>query len=135
MNYPQFKKVRALVAAFVSAVVAAAVVADNILLALSGVIIGMLFLFLVKKKAKIILVDEMVQDISGKAARLTYVIFTIVIALSSLVFIMSGRRTGQSDYEIIGVILSYAALFSVALYSLSYKFFSKKYGEDHDEQD
>ncbi|MBN1258131.1 DUF2178 domain-containing protein [Candidatus Peregrinibacteria bacterium] len=137
MNYKQFKKMKVLTASFVSATVAIAVVYNNIILALAGVLIGMLFLFLVRKKAKAVLVDERIQTISGLAARLAYVILTITIAFLSLVFIMIGRKSvpPQASLEVLGVTLSYIALLSLALYSLSYKFFSNKYGETDDEQD
>lgn len=135
MNYKQFKRMRVLATSFVSATVAIAVVYNNIILALAGVLIGMLFLFLVRKKTKAILVDERIQSIGGRAARLTYTILTITIAFLSLIFIGSGRRTGEANYEMLGVILSYITLFSLALYSLSYKYISKKYGETDDEQD
>lgn len=134
MNYKQFKKMKVLTASFASAIVAIAVVYNNIILALAGVLIGTLFLFLVRKKTKAVLVDERIQSISGRAARLTYVILTITIAFLSLVFIIIGRRVGEANYEMLGVILSYITLFSMAIYSLSYKYFSKKYGETDDEQ-
>jgi uncharacterized membrane protein len=135
MDYKLFKKMKVLTASFVSATVAIAVVYNNIILALAGVLIGMLFLFLVRKKTKVVLVDERIQNISGRAARLTYSILTVTVAFLSLIFIGGGRRLGEPNYEALGVILSYIALLSVALYALSYKYFSKKYGEADDEQD
>jgi uncharacterized membrane protein len=135
MNYKQFKRMKLLIAFFISVTVAIAVVFNNLVLALAGVSIGILFLFLVRKKTKAVLIDERIQTIGGRAARLTYTILTITIAFLSLVFIGTGRRTGEADYETLGIILSYVALFSLALYSLSYKYFSKKYGETDDEQD
>ncbi|MFA5029221.1 MAG: DUF2178 domain-containing protein [Patescibacteria group bacterium] len=133
MNYKQFKRIKVLIASFISAMVAIAVVFNNIILALAGVLIGLLFLFLVRRKTKAVLVDERIQNIGGRASRLTYVILTITVAFLSLVFILSGRRMGEANYETLGIILSYITLFSLALYSLSYKYFSKKYGETDDE--
>ena len=135
MNYKNFKRMRILATTFVSVTVAMAVVYNNIILALAGVLIGMLFLFLVKRKTKAVLVDERIQSIGGRAARLTYTILTMTLAFLSLVFILTGRRIGEANYELLGIILSYITLFSLALYSLSYKYFSKKYGEEDDEQD
>ncbi len=135
MNYKKFKRMKALTASFVSATVAIAVVNNNIILALAGVSIGMLFLFLVKRKVKGVLVDERIQSIADRAARLTYMILTITLAFLSLVFVFAGQRTGEANYEMLGMILSYITLLSLALYSLSYKYFSKKYGEEDNEQD
>jgi len=132
MDYNKFKRMKVLTASFVSATVAIAVVSNNIVLAMAGVLIGMLFLFLVKKRIKAVLVDERIQNIGGQAAHLTYAILTITIGFLSLIFIGTGRRLGEANYEMLGVILSYITLFSLALYSLSYKYFSKKYGEEDD---
>lgn len=135
MNYKQFKKVNALAAAFISATVAIAVVNNNLILAIAGVSIGVLFLLLVKKTTKAVLVDERIQNISGQAARLTYTIVTVVLAFLSLVLIMIGRKATppQSSIEMLGTIFSYIALFNLALYSVSYKYLSKKYGEEDNE--
>jgi len=137
MDYQQFKKTRALIASFVSATVAIAFVYNNIILALAGMLIGVLFLFLVRKTTKMVLVDERIQSIGGQAARLTYVILTTTIAFLSLFFVVIGRKSVpyQPGLETLGITLSYIALLSLALYSLSYKYFSNKYGETDDEQD
>lgn len=133
MNYKQFKTTKALISSFISVTVAIAVVYNNILLSFAGVLIGVLFLILVRKKTKAVLVDERIQSIVGKAARLTYTISTITIALLSLIFTTTGRQSGEIGYEMLGVFLSYITLFNLALYSVSYKFISKKYGEADDE--
>jgi len=137
MNYQQFKKIKALIAFFVLATVVMAIIYNLIVLALAGAFIGVLFLFLVRKKTKAVLTDERLQNISGRAARLTYIILTSVIAFFSLSFIIISRKAvpEQANYDQLGIILSYTTLFSLALYSLSYKYFSKKYGETDDEQD
>lgn len=133
MNYKNFKRIKALVTFFIVAIVAIAILVQKIVLALAGAAIGIIFLFLVRGKTKTVLTDERTESIAGQAARLTYVILTISVAFLSLVFISSGRRTGQADYEALGIILSYITLFSLALYSLSYKYISNKYGEKDDE--
>ncbi|MDD4995075.1 MAG: DUF2178 domain-containing protein [Patescibacteria group bacterium] len=133
MNYKQFKRMRLLTASFVSATVAIAVVYNNIVLALAGVVIGLLFLLLVRKKTNAVIIDERIQKIGDRAARLTYTTLTLATAFLSLIFIVIGRRIGEANYETLGIILSYITLFSLALYSLSYKYFSKKYGETDDE--
>lgn len=135
MNYQQFKIARIITAIFIGVTVSVAVTINNVILAFSSVLIGMLFLFLVRKKTKVVLVDERIKNISGQAARLTYSILTVVIAFLSLFFVMIGRKSvpQQASMETLGVILSYIALLSLALYSLSYKYISKKYGETDDE--
>ncbi len=135
MQYKSFKKINTLVASFVSATVAIAIVSNNIVLALAGISIGLLFIFLMKKTTKAVLVDERIQIISGKAAWFTYRIATVVMAFMSLIFIIVGRKTTppQSSIEMLGITFSYITLFNLALYSISYKYLSKKYGETDDE--
>ncbi len=135
MNYSRFKKINALIAAFISATVAIAIVNNDLILALAAILIGTVFIILMKKTTKIILVDERIQSISGKASRLTYTITTAVLAFLSLFFIMIGRKAipTQPNIELLGVTFSYIVLFNLALYSISYKYLSKKYGETDDE--
>lgn len=126
MKYNQFKKVKILIVAFIFATVAVALTLGNMILALVGILIGTLFLFLVKRKIKTVLVDERVKSISGYAARLTYVISTIFLAFLSLLFLLRDR--GES----LGIIFSYLVLLNLAIYSMSYKFYIKKYGDDNE---
>ncbi len=124
MKYNQFKKVKILIASFISATIAIALTLNNMMLAFTGVLIGILFLFLVKKKTKAVLVDERIRNVGGQAARLTYLISTIFLAFLSLIFISGGR------WKSLGVIFSYLALLNLAIYSISFKYYIKKYGDD-----
>ena len=132
MKINTFRKVKLIIVSFVAATVGIAAVNNNAYLALAGVVIGMLFLVLVRRSVKTVTVDERVSHISGRAARLTYAIVTTLIALLSLFFIFSGQRTGDIYIEALGTILSYIALLSLAIYAMSYKFFSKQYGGEDD---
>ncbi len=135
MNYNQFKRVKILTTSFVSATVAIAVVYNNIILALAGILIGVLFLSLVRKRTKAVLVDERIKEISGQSSRLAYVVLTVTLAILSLVFITIGRKAvpPQAQLETLGITFSYITLLNVALYSISYKYLSRKYGETDDE--
>ncbi len=128
MNYKIFKKLRILTAIFVSILVATAVTLNNFLLALAGVSISVLFLILVKRKTKAVLVDERIKAVSGHAARLTYVTLTIALATLSLVLMLLGRRLGESRLEFLGLTFSYLVLSSMVIYSVAYKYYVKKYG-------
>jgi len=110
MNYKQFKKIKVLITSFIAATVAMAVVYNNIILSLAGVLIGILFLFFVRKRTKAVLVDEGIQAIGEHAAYHTYIILTASIAFLSFVFIGVGQRTGDSNYESLGTIYSYISL-------------------------
>lgn len=133
MEYKIFRKVKILITAFISATVAMAVVYENMILALAGVLIGLLFLFLVKKKTKAVWVDERIKSVGGHAALLTHTILTSVIAFLSLVFIIGGRQTGKLQIEALGIVLSYIVLSSLAIYAMSYKYYLKKFGDEDEE--
>jgi uncharacterized membrane protein len=130
MKIETFKKIKILTTSFVAATVAIAVTMNNALLAISGVLIGILFLSLVKKKAKMVFTDEMIQGVSEKAARLAYLISTVFIAFLSLLFVAGGSR--DSFGAILGAILSYIALLNLAIYSISYNYYLKKYGVENE---
>lgn len=132
MKYSTFKRIKILITSFVSATVAIAIVYNNMILAFAGVLIGILFLILVRKTTRTVLVDERVKVISGNAARLTYVVLTSVLGILSLMLILSGRRTGDFYTETLGIIFSYITLLSLAIYSMSYKYYIKKYGTKDD---
>ncbi|MFC1700682.1 DUF2178 domain-containing protein [Patescibacteria group bacterium] len=130
MTYKTFKKIKILITSFVAATVAIAVVYNNMALSLAGVIIGLLFLTLVKRKTKAVLTDERIHKISNQAAKITYIILTSLTGFLSIIYILDNRRTGNINAEMLGITLSYITLFSLALYSISYKYYSKKYGDD-----
>jgi uncharacterized membrane protein len=130
MNYQQFKKIRLLIIALVVVIMAAAVTIDNFYLAISGVLIGMLFLHLVRIRFKQVMVDERVISVSGKASRMTYVFITLLLGLLSLFFIFSGRFHEDFYIETLGVIFSYVVMLNIAIYAISYRYFNKKYGGD-----
>lgn len=128
MNYKTFIKLRVLIGVLIGFIVAIAAIINNFYLAISGIFIGILFMLLVKSKFKEIIVDERVISISGKASRMTYIIVTLFLAILGLFLILSGRLHDDIYIESIGVLLSYVAIFLVAIYSISYHYFNKKYG-------
>lgn len=132
MKINTFRRVKIIIISFVSATVALSVINNNSYLAYAGVGIGILFLTLVRRSVKAVTVDERVSHISGRAAWLTYAIVTMLMAFLSLFFIFSGERTGEPYIEALGTILSYIALLSLAIYAMSYKFYSKQYGSEDD---
>lgn len=126
MQIKSFKKVQIGVSFFMGATVAVAVLIDNLFLALTAVLAGMIFMFLVKRKVKGVMVDERIISLAGKAARITYGIVTMVLAIASLIFVVLGKANGEFYLESLGIIFSYITLFSMAVYSISYRYLSRK---------
>jgi uncharacterized membrane protein len=130
MNDKNFKIFRIAIIIIVAMVVGAAVTINNFYLALFGILIGILFNILVRKKFRKKLVDERVENISGKAAKMAYTITTMLLALLALFLILSARTHQDVQTEALGVTFSYIAMLNLAIYSISYSFFNKKYGGD-----
>ena len=128
MKYKTFIKLRIIIAILIAFTVALATSINNFYLAITGVLIGVLFMVLVKSKFKKVIVDERVISISGKASRATYIIATLFLAIIGMFLIISGRGGEDIYVESIGVLFSYTAMFLIAIYSISYHYFNKKYG-------
>lgn len=140
MNNKKYKSLRALIAFFVAGLVSVAVTRDSYLLAIVSVVTGMVFMSLVRAKTRL-RTDEREATIQEKAARLTYAVFTPTIGLASF-FLLLPSHGGLSVFsrgewlflEALGMVFAYLTLFLIALYSISYHFFNRKYGGDGDEE-
>jgi len=131
MDNKTYKKYRIGIALFVAILMSIAVSLDNTLLALSSVIIGMVFSVVVRSKTKHV-VDEREVMIRQKAAQMAYAIFAPTIGLGSLLLILVSDETSYFT-EAIGIVLSYLTLFLIALFSIFLYYFNRKYGGNGEE--
>jgi len=132
MSYKNFKIARLLITFFLAMTVSIAVSTENVLLAVSAIGIGMITMVLIKKNVKAVLVDEMVKNIAGKSALMAYSITVPVLAALSLIFMFSNLSNEGSYLYNLGMIFSYIALFNMAVYSIAYYYYRKKYGSDEE---
>ncbi len=140
MNIKRYKQFRVLAILFVGAIVAVSVVLDIYLLAVVGILTGILFLALVRSKTKI-KIDEREATIREKAAQLTYAIFAPAIGISAFLLLIPYQDVSpvfsKGDFaylESLGMIFAYLTLFLIAIYAISYHFFNRKYGGGGDEK-
>lgn len=140
MDRKKYKQLRVAVAFLVGMIVSVAVTRDSYLLAVVGVLTGMLFMALVRSKAQI-KTDERELAVQEKAARLTYSVFAPTIGIAAFLLLLPSQgglsvfSKGEWFYtESLGMIFAYLSLFLVALYALSYYFLNKKYGGGGDEE-
>jgi len=134
MNDKKYKQARALAALFVGAIVSISISLGIYLLAVVGVVTGMLFLGIVRAKNKIT-VDEREQSIREKAANITYAIFAPTMGIGAFLMLVPSR-SGWSVFskgeflflESLGMIFAYITLFLIALYAISYFFLNKRFG-------
>jgi uncharacterized membrane protein len=140
MNLKKYKRLRIIVTFFVSAIVALAVTRDSYLLALAGVLTGMVFMILGKAKTKM-RTDEREATIQEKAARMTYAIYAPTIGIATFLLLLPSKG-GLSVFskgewlftESLGMIFAYLTLFLIALYAISYHFFDRKFGGGGNEE-
>jgi len=126
MNVKKYRKIRVLVFLFVAAIVSISTIRESYVLALLGVLTGILFLSIARAKTKVV-IDEREKSVREKAAQMTYAVFAPTLGIGSLLMLISYR--GEFYYiESLGMIFAYITLFLIALYALSYHFFNRKYG-------
>jgi uncharacterized membrane protein len=130
MNYKNYQMTRTFIGLLIATIVVAAIITNNFILAISGVLIGVLFLSLVKSKFKGIIVDERVVSINGRASMVVYNVATLIFAFSGFCLILISRSQKDSYLNSLGEVFCYIALLLVTIYSISYYYFNKKYGAD-----
>jgi len=139
MSPKRYNQIRAAVAVFVGTIVSIGVTRDSYLLAVAAMVTGMMFLVLVRTKAKI-KSDEREITVREKAAQATYAIFAPTLGLGAflLMFPTHSRLSvfAKGDFlylESLGMIFSYLTLFLISLYAISYGYFNRKYGGGDEE--
>ncbi len=138
MNPKTYRLIRVAVAFFIGMIVSIASVKESYLLASSGVITGIIFMVFARRKAKI-LTDERDQTIQDKAARLTYAIFAPTLGLASFFLLLPPKGNlsvfAKGEWlftESLGMIFAYLSLFLVAIYALTYYYYSRRFGGGSD---
>ena len=125
MKPGHYQMTRILISLSITAIVITAFVINNFYLAISGILIGMLFLSLARRKFKKVIVDERVISISGKASRASHIIVTVFLAALGLFFIFSGGGNGDIYLESLGIVLCYVSLLLITIYSISYYYYTQ----------
>lgn len=132
MKQATFKKIKILITTLIMVLVAISIINESFFLAFFGVAIGLLFLLLVRRKSEGVLVDERIEQIGGKAARVTFVIMTIFSVIMSIMFLLLSRQVGDPYAEALGAVFGYFSMLSLAVYSATYKYIESKYSANDD---
>jgi uncharacterized membrane protein len=128
MEVGRYRRYAALVTAILAAVVAYSVIAQNMMAAVAGVSVGMILLYLLRRRVEEVIVDERVHRISQMASRTTLQMFGWVSAASAFILIAFGR-TISTGFEQAGYALAYATCALLLLYSVLYKYYRRKFGD------
>jgi len=130
MTEKQYKAARLVTVAVVAATVSLAVTSDNFLLALGGVIGGMIIMRFIMKRYGKVIHDERVDIVSGKSARISYTVTVMTLTLLSIYFTTLGDRRIDPYVESLGVIFGMTAILAITLYAISFVYFNHRYGGD-----
>lgn len=140
MKLKTYQQIKTIIILFIGIIIVLAVFLNAFLLAVIGLLTGMLFLILARSRTKI-KVDEREMIIREKAAQLAYAIFAPTIGIGAVLMLipsysgLSVFSKGEFTYlESLGVIFAYLALFLISLYAISYYFLNRKYGGGSDEE-
>jgi uncharacterized membrane protein len=131
MKNKTYEKLRIAIAIFTSVIIGMAVVQDNTILAIAGILTGLAFMTIVRSKAKI-QIDEREKMVREKAALTAYAIFAPTIGLGSVFLVLLAPENSYL-MKAIGFVLAYLSLFLIALYSICTFYFNRKFGGDGQE--
>ncbi len=127
----ELRRAKILVTSFLCAIVAVGATSGKMYLALAGIVIGALFMALVRRRSGEVHTDERVEALGGRAARATFVIMSVFLGLLSLAFIFIGRNTGDGGLEALGTVFSYIVCLNCAVYSITFKYFDREHGGEY----
>lgn len=140
MNRKKYKQLRVIVISFVAVMVVLSILRDIYLLSAASILAGIVFMILVKAKAKI-RTDERESTVQEKAARMTYLIFTPTIGIAAFLLLLPSKggieafSKGEWLFtESLGMVFAYLTLFLIVIYAISYHFFNRKFGGGDNEE-
>lgn len=131
MDEKRYQQIKIMVSGFLALVVIVAIIRDSYLLAGIAGVVSLLFLRLVRGKARII-ADERDKVIQEKAAQITYLIFAPTLGISSLVMLILAKEE-YYFLESLGIIFAYLTIFLITLYTISYYYFNGRFGGNGEE--
>ena len=97
----------------------------NNLLGLSAVVLGTLFVILMKRRVTDIVEDERTYKVAGKAALLTIRICLYLMAVAGLMMLTISRE-GAYNFEREGFALAFIACVMMVAYVISYYYYNRK---------
>lgn len=124
MRYKEYRFYKMVLVIVLAILVGNFVVAGNYVFPLVAFIIACGLMFLLKTKVEEPLSDERVNKIAGNAARITFTISTLVMAIMGMILI--ALRTKYPKYLLTGYVLSYFVCGTLFLYSFLFKYYNKK---------
>ncbi|MDD5725875.1 MAG: DUF2178 domain-containing protein [Patescibacteria group bacterium] len=123
MNLKTFTTIKLVAVIIIAAACSLTVSINNYLIALIAVILGSLFVLLMRNRVKEIMADERDYEIGGKAARYAMQIYSWIAVVA--MFLLLWQKNLNPSYEPIAYTLAYSTCLLLITYSLMFKYFSK----------
>ena len=124
MNHKKFFLYRIFIVIIIASLISNYVVNGNFIIPLFIVLLAMIGMFFLRRRVDGVLTDERVDAIAGKAARITFFVSVMVLALGGLVII--ALRESYPEYYLIGIVAAYFSAGMLVLYSLLFKYYFSK---------
>jgi uncharacterized membrane protein len=127
MNYKTFRMIQGINGGVLGAIMAVSVILGNWIVPIFAVIISIIFLTVLRRRVKEIIVDERTYAISEKASRLTLRIISIGMAVTGII-ILAFTRGEDKVLTSVGLTLEYATCALLIISYIAYYYFRNKLG-------
>lgn len=117
---------RALIVIIMGALIGWSVAIGNAIIPIPVVIVGLLLLYLLRKRVKEVIEDERMHKINEKASKVALQVFGIAIALTGAILIALSQG-GLSDFRQAGFTLAYSVCFLLMIHLALYSYYARKY--------
>jgi uncharacterized membrane protein len=126
MKETQFKAYKLIIVILLGAIIGSFVVEGNYVVPLIAFLAAAVITLLIRSRVSEVQTDERILIIGGKAARLTLSIFTVLMAIASILLLALGKK--ESSLMQAGTLFAYTACGMLLLYSALFKFYEAKGG-------
>lgn len=124
MEYKSYRLYKILIGFALGAIIGVSVSLGNYIVPILAFMVGVAGLYLLSKRSNVLLTDERIDKLAGRAARVSYTVTAIATALLGMIFIAIGKN--YPDFVLAGNILASVACSSILIYAASFRYFNKK---------
>jgi uncharacterized membrane protein len=128
MSIKTYRNWRLALIAIISALAAVSVIMGNAYILIAAVVIGMIVIFILRRRVKEVLYDERTCTIAYKAARLTVSVVGIGMAVAGAIFLAFNRDNLSSTPAQVGFALLYATCGLLVINQAAYTYYNRKLG-------
>ena len=127
MDKETYNRIRAGVAAGIGIIMAVSILRNAWALALGGVLLGMVILYLAKQRVKEIIYDERTKQVREKAANATLGLITVLLAVVGILLIET-TYWGYSSNRELGYMMAFLANIILGINAFFNWYYDRKLG-------